>query len=89
MCSSDLAAAWLRGRGCAKMIGPMNLTINEECGLQVDGFDSAPAAFMTQAQPWTAGLLEAAGLSKAVDLFAYRMKPADASARVRRMASIP
>ena len=82
------ATGWLRGKGCDAMIGPMNFTINEECGLQVDGFETPPAVCMTQARPWTGRLVEKAGLFKEMDLFAYRMKPAEAGPKVHRLAQL-
>lgn len=71
----EAAAAWLRQRGCLRMVGPFNFSINEECGLQLDGFDTAPCVFMTQARPWTAGLLERESFVKDMDMFAYRCDP--------------
>ena len=81
----DAAAGWLRARGMTKMTGPFNLSINEEMGLQLDGFDTPPSVFMTQARPWTAGLLEKAGFAKETDVFAYRYNPKKLPARVRKL----
>ena len=36
------AEAWLRSRGKRRVLGPFNLSINEETGLLVDGFDTPP-----------------------------------------------
>ena len=36
------AEAWLRARGCGRALGPFNLSINEEVGLLVDGFETPP-----------------------------------------------
>src|SRR5437016_10460904 len=33
------AAEWLKGRGLTSMRGPMNFSTNDECGLQLSGFD--------------------------------------------------
>jgi hypothetical protein len=71
----DAAATWLRGRGLSSMVGPMNFSLNEECGCLVAGFDTPPAMLMTHARPWTGQLLEQAGLSKRIDLHAYRLVP--------------
>jgi len=40
------AEAWLRARGRARILGPFNLSINEEVGLLVDGFDTPPMFMM-------------------------------------------
>jgi GNAT superfamily N-acetyltransferase len=63
----------LAARGLTTMRGPMNPSINYECGLLIDGFDSAPAVMTTYNPPYYQGLFERAGLKKARDLFAYRM----------------
>ena len=71
----DAAATWLRTRGLSSMVGPMNFSLNEECGCLVAGFNTSPAMLMTHARPWTGPLLERAGLSKLIDLHAYRLVP--------------
>jgi hypothetical protein len=80
------AADWLRGRGMSRMVGPMNLSVNEECGCLVSGFDTAPAVLMTHARKWTGSLLEAAGLTKKIDLYAYRLTPGTLPRRVLEIA---
>jgi hypothetical protein len=65
------AEAWLRERGVKNIQGPFNLTINEECGLLVDGFDTPPVVMMGHARPYYAAQLDALGYRKAMDLIAY------------------
>jgi GNAT superfamily N-acetyltransferase len=67
----DAAAAWLRMRGASSMRGPFSLSINDESGLLVDGFDRPPSVMMGHARPYYAARLEALGLTKAKDLIAY------------------
>lgn len=69
------AAAWLRTKGAFAMRGPFNLSINQECGCLVAGFETPPAIMMPHARPWTGRMLERTGLAKAVDLHAYRVDP--------------
>jgi hypothetical protein len=38
---------WARQQGARRLLGPMNPTTNDECGLLVDGFDSPPQLMMT------------------------------------------
>ncbi len=66
------AEDWLGQRGLTRMLGPANLTINEEYGLLVDGFDTPPFTLMGHARPYYLGHLEALGFGKAKDLFAFR-----------------
>jgi GNAT superfamily N-acetyltransferase len=73
----DAAAAWLAARGLKRMRGPLNPSINYECGLLVSGFDSPPRVMMTYNPPNYPRLIEAAGLLKAHDLWAYRLTITD------------
>jgi GNAT superfamily N-acetyltransferase len=84
----DTAAGWLRARGMRRMVGPFNLSVNEDIGLLIDGFDSPPAVLSSHARRWEGQHLEACGLAKVVDLLAYRMRPADAPAQVARLAAL-
>lgn len=63
--------AWLRDHGMEKMMGPMNPSTNDECGLLTDAFDSSPCLMMPYNPPYYPGLLEGWGLRKAMDLYAY------------------
>jgi GNAT superfamily N-acetyltransferase len=69
----DAAGEWLRKNGRDRMQGPYNLNINDECGLLIDGFDSPPMVLMTYNPDFYPRLYEAAGFSKAMDLYAYRL----------------
>jgi hypothetical protein len=62
---------WLREHGMQKMIGPMNPSTNDECGLLTDGFESSPCLMMPYNPPYYSSLLHAFGLTKAMDLYAY------------------
>jgi hypothetical protein len=64
-------ADWLKGHGMEKMIGPMNPSTNDECGLLIKGFDSSPCLMMPYNPPYYPSLLEGFGLKKAMDLYAY------------------
>ncbi len=61
----------LLAAGMNKVMGPMNFSTNEECGMLIKGFDSPPLIMMTYNSPWYADMLEGAGYTKAKDLFAY------------------
>jgi len=62
---------WLRDRGMKKMIGPMNPSTNDECGLLVDAYDTSPCLMMPYNPPYYPALLKHWGLRKVMDLFAY------------------
>jgi hypothetical protein len=62
---------WLKEHGMQKVIGPMNPSTNDECGLLVEGFDSPPRLMMPYNPDYYPSLLERFGLKKAMDLYAY------------------
>jgi GNAT superfamily N-acetyltransferase len=67
----DAARNWLSERGRLVMRGPMNLNINDECGLLVQGFDGPPVIMMTYNPQYYPTLIEEYGFTKAKDLRAY------------------
>jgi len=67
------AREWLAARGREVMRGPMNLSINDECGLLIDGFDGTPVIMMTYNPPYYQTFLERYGMIKAKDLYAYKV----------------
>ncbi len=67
------AAEWARSRGCTVFEGPYNLSINEEFGVLVDGFDEPPCVMMAHTPAYYLPRLEALGLRKARDFFHWRL----------------
>ncbi len=67
----ETAENWLRSRGMTRLCGPFSFSINDECGLLVDGFDTPPAQFMGHAWPYYGKQIETAGYRKAKDLICY------------------
>jgi hypothetical protein len=65
--------AWARQKGLQRVLGPMNPTTNDECGLLVEGFDASPALMMTYNPRYYLDLVAAAGFRKAKDLLAYHL----------------
>ena len=65
------AESWLAARGKKRVLGPFNLSINEETGLLVEGFDTPPMMLMGHDAPHTGPRVEALGYAKAKDLVAY------------------
>lgn len=66
------AEDWLRARGRTRAIGPFSLSINEETGLLIDGFDTPPVIFMAHDPRYAAPRVEQQGYAKAKDVIAYR-----------------
>jgi hypothetical protein len=71
------AETWLRERGLRRVVGPYNLSINDEIGVQVFGFDNPPMIGMPYAPPYYSEHLDAAGYTKAKDLHALRVTVAE------------
>jgi GNAT superfamily N-acetyltransferase len=74
-----LAAAdrWLRERGCDRMVGPMDFQLNDESGVVIEGFELAPTIRQPWHPPYYQQRCEAAGLTKAHDLYSYWLDVAD------------
>ena len=66
------AAGWCRALGHDVLRGPASFSVNDECGLLVDGFDSPPTLMMPHNPRYYIALLERAGFTKAKDLWVYQ-----------------
>lgn len=71
----ETAETWLRSNDVQTIQGPFNFSINDECGLLVEGFDSPPSVMMGHARPYYATHVEYNGYKKIKDVVAYRMHP--------------
>lgn len=67
----DAVRGWFAERGIRAIRGPANPSMNYECGLLIQGFDSMPTFMMTYNPPYYAKLIEGCGFSKSHDLLAY------------------
>ena len=68
----DAAESWLRSRNVDKMIGPAQWSVNEECGLLIDGFDTPPVVMMPHGHAAYKEMIEAQGFAKATDMLAFQ-----------------
>ncbi len=83
------AEQWLRDRGMDTIRGPVNPSMNDECGLLVDGFDGSPVILMTYNPPYYASLIEGAGFEKSQDLYAYLLRNENyASEKMKRLFDV-
>ena len=83
------AEGWLKARGKVRALGPFNLSINEEIGLLVDGFETPPMLMMPHDPRYAAVRVEEQGYVKEKDVFAYLIDtgvdvPAAARRRMER-----
>jgi GNAT superfamily N-acetyltransferase len=82
-CENDLAAAralvgtaaeWARQRGRERMIGPMDFTTNDECGVLIEGYEHRPMILEPWHPPYYRELLESQGLAKRMDLLMWSLE---------------
>ena len=79
---------WARRRGVRRVLGPMNPTTNDECGLLVEGFDSPPEFMMTYNPCYYEELIRTEGFVTAKNLLAYQIDAANCPLeRLQRIAS--
>jgi hypothetical protein len=78
------AEEWLSKRGIKRARGPMSLSINEEVGCLVEGFDSPPVLLNPHHRDYQGRLIEKAGYEKAKDVFGWRYEVGEINARVRK-----
>ena len=72
-----VAEAWQKARGVAVAMGPFNLSVNEEVGLLVDGFDTPPMVMMGHDPAYAGARVEEQGYARAKDVYAYIANLAD------------
>jgi len=82
----DTAKDWLNKNGKDTLRGPANFSVNDDCGLLVDAFDSSPVLLMTYNPEYYIKLFENYGLTKAMDLLAYYVPVKQPPARLARLA---
>lgn len=64
---------WLRDQGMTRALGPISMSIWEEPGLLIDGFDHSPTIMMGHAKPVYRGWIEAAGYLPVKQLMTYEV----------------
>ena len=66
------AVDWCRARGHDVLRGPASFSVNDECGLLVEGFETPPTLMMPHNPRYYTSLIENAGFTKAKDLWVYQ-----------------
>jgi GNAT superfamily N-acetyltransferase len=69
----DAARGWLAERGRRHMIGPMDYTMNDECGVLIEGFEREPMLKQPWHPPYYQRRCDEAGLDKAIDLLMWEL----------------
>ncbi|HEY6079901.1 MAG TPA: hypothetical protein VIW29_13900 [Polyangiaceae bacterium] len=81
----NAAERWLRAKGVKRIRGPLSLSINDEMGCLVDGFDTPPMLMMPHHRAYQGGLIEKAGFAKVKDAYAWRYTVNNLNERTRRV----
>jgi hypothetical protein len=84
----EAAESWLRQRGMTRSLGPFSLSIWDECGLLVRGFDTAPTVMMGHNPPYHVKLVEALGYGGIKQLHAYGVPLDGLSERIGRVVAL-
>jgi len=91
----EAATTWLKSHHIGQIAGPYNFSVNEECGLLVDGFERPPAVMMPHGRRYYASALEKRGFEKASDMYAlwyparYDFMPEKRKAFVNKLINKP
>jgi hypothetical protein len=84
----NAAEGWLRERGCTRVTGPFNLSVNGESGLMVMGQEEQAMFLMPWDPPYLGSLVEQAGYGKVRDLHSFvSTAVAEPLEMARRMAA--
>ena len=67
------AEDWLREQGMTRALGPISISIWDEPGLLIEGFDEPPLVMMGHHRPEYRAWIEAAGYGKAKDLYTFEL----------------
>jgi hypothetical protein len=67
------AEDWLRAQGMVQALGPISISIWDEPGLLIKGFDEPPLVMMGHHRPEYQAWIEAAGYEKAKDLYTFEL----------------
>ena len=70
----DTAKKWLKEKGLSRMLGPANPSSNDEYGMLLEGFEDSPRLLMTYNPKYYLDLCANYGMTKAKDLFAYKLE---------------
>ena len=67
----ETAENWLRDQGMVHIVGPFNLSINQDLGVLIEGFGTPPYIMTGHAPAYYAPAIERCGYRPAQDLLAY------------------
>src|SRR4051812_42429032 len=84
----EAASGWLRKKGRAEVMGPIDYSTNYVCGLLIDGFQHPPTLLTAHNPPYYTRLIESCGFTKAKDWYAWWFSEFPSPAeRLRKIAA--
>ena len=69
----ETACDWVRARGRERILGPMDFTMNDECGVLIEGYDEPSMILEPWHPPYYRELIEAWGMEKRIDLLMWEL----------------
>lgn len=84
----NAAENWLKSIGRERIVGPSQWSVNEECGLLIEGFDTPPVMMMPFGRPDYQKHYTSFGLNKAVDMYAFQAELAAGYPRSKFLQSL-
>ena len=69
----DAATDWVRSRNRERILGPMDFTMNDECGILIEGYDEPSMILEPWHPPYYRELMEGAGMEKRIDLLMWEL----------------
>jgi GNAT superfamily N-acetyltransferase len=69
----DAASEWVAGKGRERLIGPMDFTTNDECGLLIEGYDEPSMILEPWHPPYYRAQIEGEGFEKLMDLLMWEL----------------
>ncbi len=84
----EAAYNWNKYRGFTSMRGPLNFSVNHDCGLLVQGFEVPPMVMMPYNFAYYQKLYENYGLTKTMDLYAFYSEYHSIPERISQVADI-
>ncbi len=80
----DRATSWLKDRGMKVARGPISLSLWDEVGCLVEGFDMPPMVMMPHHRSYQGKLIEDAGFERTRTFYAWRYEVGNVKRRVRK-----
>ncbi len=69
----DTATEWVRAHGRERILGPMDFTMNDECGILIEGFNEPSMILEPWHPPYYKELIDGYGMEKTMDLLMWEL----------------